>query len=595
MPSVGITFAGSFIGIPGAYYADNVTLVPPPPPTTPPMIVVGYGWGPTPKVPMTFTSAGDVQVAVRGGPVSTFIPFINTPSPQLNGAQLITYIEAGRNTQAAAALLASGGQTIATLSSTLYGPPSNRMTYQVANGSVAGLRVILSDNYGGSQFVGDNLTVPFQLAYSGAATGAISYTVTSGSFTVTSPVQGETIVIPTGSGQYNTVALLTQFLNGTANWYAQALSATGGQLPANLLSPVTNVTLLPPSGGVPQYANVNAYVNDIPFWVNQFASTIAIATVSGAAQDNSAWLPTVGSPVFFSGATGVPPTNNDYATALNAALSVPGWTIFCDSAAPAVQALMAQHCLTASSVPYGMWRRGFTGSQIGDTITATIFNSRALNTKEMNYVYPGIYRINTVTGKNQLYSGLYAAAAACAMATGNPIPTPLTNKTLLASGVENANAGSPLTPSQLNQLQSNGVLSIYTPRNTGVPTFLADVTCWESDNNIENTSSQQVACRFWLAYSIVNCMQPYVGEIAAPVNEVALLNAVKRCLDALVYTGGGSSGVITSWDKTSLVLTYTGSNMTAAITVTVVLVGQNRFITCYTTIAPLQFQIITTG
>lgn len=595
MPTVGITFAGAFIGIPGAYYADNVTQVPPPPPVTPPMIFIGYGWGPQPKVPITFTSPGDLQIALRGGPAANFIPFINTPSPELNGAQLITFIDASENTQSHAAMLAPAGGTISTLTSTQYGPPSNRLTYQISNGSVGGRQVTITDLYGGGQYVGDNLTVPFQLAYSGAATGMVSYTVTPDAFTVTSPIPGESISIPTGSGAYASTAQLTQYLNGTANWYAQALSATGGQLPAGSLSPVSNVNLPVPISGTLQYIPVNAYLQDIPFWINQFASTIATAVVSGVATDSAAWLPVTGAAVFFSGATGVPPVNNDYATALNAALSVPGWTVFCDSQTNAVQSLMAQHCLTAGSVPYGMWRRGFTGSQVGDTVATAIAESRALDIKEMCYVYPGIYRINTVTGANQLYDGYYAAAAACAMATGNPIPTALTNKTLLASGVENANAGSPLSPSQLSQLQSNGVLAIYTPRNTGVPTFLADVTTWESDNNIENTSTQQVACRFWLAYSVVNAMQPYVGEIAAPLSEIALLNAVKRCLDALIYTGGGSSGVLTSWDHTSLQLTYTGSNMTAAITVSVTLVGQNRFITCYTTVQPLSFQIVATG
>src|SRR6202012_2394632 len=99
----------------------------------------------------------------------------------------------------------------------------------------------------------------------------------------------------------------------------------------------------------------------------QFLSTMATATVSGAATDTVAFLPVTGVPTFFSGARGIPPTNADYASALNVALGVPGWTVFCDSNAVAVQALLAQHVETASSTPYGMWRRGFTGSSTGAT------------------------------------------------------------------------------------------------------------------------------------------------------------------------------------------------------------------------------------
>ena len=54
--------------------------------------------------------------------------------------------------------------------------------------------------YGGSQFVGDNLTVPFQLAYSGAVSGvAASYTVTSGTFAVSGQSAADTFTISTVS------------------------------------------------------------------------------------------------------------------------------------------------------------------------------------------------------------------------------------------------------------------------------------------------------------------------------------------------------------------------------------------------------------
>ena len=595
MPQQGINFDGAFIGLPGAYYADNVSATAPVlPPVTPPLLFLAYAWGPKPKTPVTFTNPQDLANAMRGSPGSLFVPFLAVPSPSLNGAQLITLIDVSSNTQSAAALLASGGQTIVTLTSALYGPPSNQMSYQVSSGTTAGYAVTLFDNFANVRLSGNNLTVPFQLAYSGAATGALSYTAGSASFVASSPIAGETVTVPLGSGAYSTVSLLIEALNGTSNWLAVGLSSTNGQLPSTSLTAMSGTLAVLGSGG-PAYSNVNVYLQDIPFWVNQFASTLASAVVSGSALDTAAWLPATGSVTFFSGATGVPPTNSDYATALNVALAVPGWTVFCDQNTAAVQALMAQHCVTASSTPYGMWRRGFTGSSIGDAISTTITNSRNLDTIQMNYVYPGIYRINTVTGQNQLYGGLYAAACAASMATGNLIAQPLTNQPLFATGVELVNANAPLTNSQLTNLQNNGVMAIYPPRQTGIPTILSDVTTWEDDANAANTSSQQVACRYWLAYSSVNAVQPYVGSIASPQTEVVILNAMKRCLQALIYTGGSSNGVLASVDLTTLQLMYTGENQVAGVTFSCVLVGQNRYITVFATVLPLNFTIVSTG
>jgi hypothetical protein len=592
LPQQGITFAGQFIGLPGAYYNDDVTAAAPnTPPVTPPLVFIGYGWGPKPKTPVQFTNALDLMNALRGAPASAFVPFMSTPSPAVNGAQRITFIDASQNTQSSFSLNTSGGTTQTTLQSVQYGPPSNQMTSQVVAGSVAGLKLILTDNFAGQQLVGDNLTVPFQLAYSGLTSGAASYTVTSGTFSVSGTSAADTFTIAIGSGAYDTVSSLVNYLNGTSFYFARSLSSTGGQLPSNFLTVTGSVALAAPVSGALQFTNVRAYLQDIAYWVNQFASTLAIATVSGAAVDTLAGLPVTGIPTFFSGARGVPPTNGDYASALNAALSTAAWTVFCDSNATAVMALLAAHVEIASSAPYGQWRRGFTGSSIGDSIAVTETNARGLDSLQMNYLYPGIYRINTTTGQNQLYGGLYAAAAAAAIATGNIVALPLTNKVLTATGVEAVNAGLQLTTSQITELQNSGVMVVNIPQATGLPTIVSDVTTWQVDNNVENTSSQQVACRYWLAYSIVNAMQPFVGTIASPITEISILNAAKATLNALIYVGGSSNGVIAAWDVKSLRLTFNGQQQLAAITVNVMLVSQNRYITVYASILPLNFSI----
>ncbi len=598
MPQQGITFGGAFIGLPGAYYQDNVSAAAPnAQPTTPPLLFIGYGWGPKPKTAVNFTNPSDLLNALRGGPASSFVNFLATPSPALNGAQLITFIDASENTQSSLALLNSGATVSYLLTSALYGPPSNQLTAQVGNGSIypsGSIALTLNDKYAGTQAFGDNLGAPFEMAYVGAATGAVTYAVTSGAtsgtFAINSPVSGESVNFTTGPGSFSTVAQLVAAINGTSVAVAQIISSTNGQLPANSLTPTSGIGLTIPTSGVPSYQAVHAFGADTLFWLNNYASNFVTAVSGAGYADKSTAQPVNTQAIYFSGANGVPPVNNDYALALNVGLTVPAWTVFCDSNSVAVQALMAQHCETASSPPYGMWRRGFTGSTIGDSVATTETNALALDSLQMTYSYPGIYRINTFTGANQLYGGLYVAAAAAAIATGNNINLPLTNKVLNGTGVENP-GGSPLTQSQLVALQNNGVMCLYTPQQTKRPTILSDVTTWQVDNNIENTSSQQVACRYWLAYSVTNVLFPYVGTIAAPTGEANIVKAVTQLLNSLVYTGTGSSGVLASWVKGSINLVYTGAQELAAITFEAVLVGQNRYITCTASILPLNFTI----
>ena len=611
MPQQGITFNGAYISLPGAYYADNVANAGPnTPPTTPPLLFLGYGWGPKPFVPTTYVNPQNLLAALRGGPASNYVPFMANPSPAVNGAQLITFMDVSSNTQSKWSTPLVSGLSASnvgswTFTSVQYGPPSNQitayLTSNLAPGNV-GYNLLLTDNYGGVSVSGVNLGFPFILAYSGAASGGVYYNVfptgTTQQFVLSSPATGESVTFAIGSGGYSTVGQLVQAINGTGHFFADLWSATNGQLPSNFLTPATGTGFLisPPSGGALQYSYIGAYLQDVPFWVNQFASSIASATVSGTLDTNAVAPSATGVIAFFSGATGVPPTNSSYASGLTAALSIPAWTVFCDSNSTAVQALLAQHCETASSAPYGSWRRGFTGSNIGDSVATTITNAQNLDSLQMAYLYPGIYRTNTNTGQNQLYGGLYAAAAAAAIATGNIVALPLTNKVLNGNGVETPGGTSQLTASQLTQLQNSGVMALWQGAQfNGPPTILSDVTTWQVDANIENTSSQQVACRYWLAYSITNILRQYVGTIASPTTEVTILNAVKRILNALIYTGGSSNGVLASWVPGSLQLTYTGTLQLASITVNVVLVGQNRYITCFATVDPLNFVIVNTS
>lgn len=600
MPNMDVPFNGSTLIIPGAYYADNVSAdLPALAPPTPPLVFLGYGYGPQPFTIQKFSSTQDLQNALRGSPDAAFIPFLATPSPQLNGAQIITFIDCSSNTQSSITLTAGTGATsVLVLTSDLYGLPSNLLQVSVAtsslgaqfpgvNSAAQSSKITLYDGYSGQTYVQDNLGAPFEMAYTGSASSASFQVVQSGGVATTlnliSANAVETQHIPLGTGNYATVGALVEFINGTGFFTANTL--TNPDLPTSQLDASSaNFTL--PSSGVYSYQYATATINDVAWWINNHAGGLCTATVSGT--------PLTGLPgqlnrimlTHFAGGTSVPPVTSGYASGFNLALTTPGWVVITDLSAAAVQQLGAQHALLASESGYGKWRRFITGSNLGDTTATTLTNAANLDAFQATYVYPGIQRADPISGAIIMRPGLYSAAAVAAMMAGNNANVPLTRKALTATAVETS-----LNISQIDQLQQGGVMPIAVLDQTNVPRVVSDMTTWNVDSNPENVFNQQVAERFYLAYSMVTALNPYVGTPADPYDEMKILNAAKAVLNALVYSQGNQAGVISSWDSTSLRLVYTGANQLAAISVNVVLVGQNRFITTLVDILPLNITI----
>ena len=586
MPNLNIQFNGQTLIKPGAYEADNVTAVGSATNTTAlPLIFLGYGYGQTPFVPVTYNSQQTLQSAIRGGPCSGFVPFLYAPSGQLEGTQSVTFIEVGANTQSSLSLYSSGATALINLTSTNYGLPSNLLSAMVQTGTVSGKNLTLYDGYANTLSVGNNLGVPFALAYTGTASG-VTYSVTtvSGSATalsITSPNSGESVTVPLGTATYATVEAAVNYLNGTGYYTAYALS--NGTLPSTSLDAASTIALAKPVSGAYQYVGVTATLSDVVYWVNQYASGYATAALaSGVVSTPTSGLAT--SPAtLFTGATSVPPTLSNYASGFNVALSQQGSAIFADSNASGVVALGAQHAITASQTQYSSWRRFFSGSSVGDSVSSALTEAASCNSISSTYVYPGIYRVNTATGVNTLYGGLYAAAAVAGMAVGNSQSVPLTSKALTGTGVE-AN----LTLAQINQLQQGGVMPIGLNSND-VPSVISDFTTWLNDSNPENCLNQQVACRYQAAYTLQGALQPYAGTVSSPLNEQLVLRAAKSALNGMVYSQNNTNGVLASWDPTTLVLVYTGVTQTAAVSVNVQMVGQNRFITMTVNVQPSNF------
>lgn len=599
-------FQGQTLPIPGAYYADNVSAaLPANPALVPPLVFIAYGYGGQPFVATSYPNGGGqaLQNALRGAPSADFVPFIANPSTELYGASEIIYINCSENTQSNLTLYDGASRGIVAMTSADYGPPSNLLMAEVQTGTNAGVLVTLLDGYTGiNQEQADNLGVPFQVAYMGAASGVtmtvlavsgIGTAVVGGGTTIpagtgaislslSSPVSGESITLALGPGQYATVSQIADYLNTTGTYEAQVLpNVANGALPTQFLDSQSAVSLPVPSSGSPQWKNVTAGIGGILFWVNQYASSLATASgVVAGTYDYPANIPFT----HFSGATAGPPTSADYASAFATAALQNAWVVFADSNDASTIALGVQHAIDMSEPQNGKWRRFVAGSSIGDTVVQAQAQARSMDAYQATYVYPGIWRTDISTGINTLYSGHHAAAAIASMMAGNPIATPLTMKSLIGNGVEvqlSTGAGG-----QIDLLQQAGVMPIYINPVTQQPTIVSDLTTWANDNNPENVFNQQVACRQALAYALSQGLQPYAGSIASPYGLARMRKAAIAILNQLIYSPG-NNGILVSWAPKSLALTYSGATQTVNLTVNVTFVGQVRFILELAFVQPL--------
>lgn len=604
MPNANVQADGQTIIVPGAYYYDDVnTFAQTAVALVPPLVWLVYSYGGQPNVPQSFTTEQGVLNFLRGAPASDMTQWIFNPSNQLNGASIVTVIPVGASTQAAFTYKDNNGLAAITVQSANYGLPSNLLQTSVTNGSIAGVEITLFDGYSNASTYADNLGVPMQIAYLGGATGVMfSIAEVGGLATLLSTSgapTGMNLSIPLGAAGYATAEAVAEYINGTGFYSAQILSAgpnyDHGLLPSNLFDTALNVALSRPVSGNAQFVGVGATLTDITYWMNTAATnyvTEAVADESSTSLNSLNLLPLT----HFSGATSVPPTLSSYANALNVALSIPAWVVIADQNITGLPALLAQHAVTASSITQRAWRRAVSGSNIGDSIAAVTAMGRNLNAFQMTYCYPGIWRNNPATGVSTLYGGVYVAAAVAGIMAGNPVMTPLTNKSLVGNGMEVA-----LTVPNIDTLQQAGILPVFGPVPTAtqtvtpinvptVPTIVSDFTTWQNDANPANIFNQQVAGRQYLAYVMQQALQPYTGTIESRFTILNQKKAAQAALNGQLVTPTSSSGVLNSWDNTSLTFNYNGASQLTSVQFACTFVGQNRFTVIEAFVQPLNLQ-----
>ncbi len=545
-----------------------------------PLVFIAQSYGVEPNTPTLFTDPQSLTQAMRGAPSAQYVPFFFNPSSEMSGATQVYLINVSPSLQSTASIIGTLTAGDITLTSANYGSPSNLLYYSLSQGSIQGYSLTITDKYSGQTVSGDNLGYPFGITYTGTATG-VTYQVDNTSpyptFVLTSSNQGESFSFVLNPESFPTITSLVNTINGLGMYSAYVLSSSAGLTPANVLDISSGPVTVGTNG---TYTYVPAFIGDVVAWVNNFAQGLVTASPTNSGPYFQAYALTLDSNVQFTGASNGVPTSTNYADALQSALTIPASVVFIDNNEQSIVSLALAHVQAAASTGTSLPRRYVTGPSLGASVSTALQLAASLNTSYATVAYPGGY--SAVSGVNTLYSSLTTAAMYAGMMAGNVPRIPLTNKTINYTALETN-----LSVSQIESLQSGGVMCAYLPASTKLPTIATDVTTWLNSDNPSYIYNQQVALSTALLENLISNLQSFVGSDVVSTNITGgqIRNRILRAINRVTGT------IVSPGYPVNVSLSYNQLTESWSVKVGVVLLAQTRYIILSISLNPQSSQV----
>lgn len=328
----------------------------------------------------------------------------------------------------------------------------------------------------------------------------------------------------------------------SAGWAVNAQSPSLTSIPANQLDGATDTNTMPSGGGTFR-ANTWAVVQVI----NATSSMIGAARASGAA--TSGILPPA--PFGGSGTSAGPLVGGTQAGSVADADYIDGLAKIKTKPINVVVAMGTTNVTQASDLTShikdaavaGFYRNGYFGTDTNQTPDEVYDGwTSQTNSRHLSVIAQEPLLANPLTGVKQYFGTEWLAVLLAAMQCGRAIGIPLTNKKPNLLGVrQNWTLGD-----DDNEVIGKGIYAI-TEDDTGYK-VLRSITSWISDDNpVYEEVSANESGNATVADLNAN-LKPKIGD-PAKIGPRQLEGLVAKILDKQV-----TAGIITSWDKTTLVI-----------------------------------------
>lgn len=561
MAETGILIDGQRVNIPGVYPVVNVEgMTPPALGFTGIIGVIAPSDGGLPNTIYRFQTYDQAKAVLRGGRILSYLARMFRPSADINGAREVRFIRANSLIQSGAVdYSVVEGATLMNISARDAGAWTNSIRVGCVVGSDDATLVVdrSSGNtaYKPKTFTVSNLVDRVSASY--VFRNGVNVMAPSGS-TFEVDATNRKITLSTNStvidvaaySDVPTFADLVAWVNLHAGWTAVSIGPS--YFPTESLNDC--------SGSPKEVSNLAVFMpaeSGLLAWLLNTANPTVKATLSSVPQRLVALSPT-----YLSGGAGRGSDTLD-SEALTSALTIAETTrmdlMWVQSADFSCQQLLLAHCAAMSTNIARKYRIAVMG--INFTTTSPVDGPTAGATSldnaieiARNYVValdgPGVYCMNgttwanPATGVQEQLGGLGLAAQVVGMKSGGQPGTPLTNKTLLSTGLEFPN----ITDAQKSAVLDLGILMPFYDAEDSTTNILQAITTRQSTNPMLRTF-HGLYITHEIARLEIRVLSRFIGAPLDLGTGELIKAGMAKGLDSAIISGTNPNGYLTEGRK----------------------------------------------
>lgn len=483
------------------------------------LAMIGESTGGIPFEPTYLYSVPDARDYLKGGSLLRACELAFAPSPETAGPQVICVVRVSSATQSSLTLSNTASASVISLVSTDYGDVTNNIRIKVEAGTLKSSdgfkNISISDET--QLLTGEDIGRLGMTVIPSLGT-AWSCTVNDAGMSVTSGGAGSVTV---AFSTYQTVDDVVAKIN--ASTYIDAVTIPGS---GSLASSATFDAMTAKVMSSATATTVTQHISAITEWINQVGAVLTSATRTANAAINvntSSWT-------YMAGASdGASVTDAEYGVALTALEAEDVQWIVPVTSNSAVHSRVSTHCTNVSTAQKRE-RRAFVGGPTGLTKSQAVTAAAAINNDRVAYVYPGIYHYDTTgmfyTRGLILYDPFYTAALMGGAFAGLTPGETMTNKSVLVHGLES----NLVAPNDTDTLIRGGVCTLYKDHRGAIRVARA-ISTWLNDTRYNRVEVSTGAVVDYVARSVRDALQPFVGNKASPIT----LQRVNSTVESILY------------------------------------------------------------
>ena len=425
------------------------------------LCIIGTSMGGKPLVLHTVSDKAEAKDLLVGGTL------LEAVAQAFNGSntyvpQQVSCMRVNAGTQSSR-LLKTGSTDVLTLRSADYGVHMNQLKMWLKDGTT-GKKVLV--NYKGSEIAIDNITKKsFSILYVGEGESA-SCTIN------TSDVTADNLTVTWE--ECETREELVAKVNDTGV-YSATLIDTTPNTPTKQLDHVTGVSVIDTAATF--NSDLQALIDALESVQYIGEGNVSLSGTSRLIPDNDEGYE------YFSGATAGTATTSDWETAINLLEKEDIQIIATPETDTDICSLIADHCVSMSTVSKKKERTCWIGTAKGTSIDNAIAQAKTYNSELVSLVCTSAVANNPLTGASEEIAPALLACKCAGIESAIGVSNPLTNKTIKVSSF-----GTKYKESELNKMIAGGVVT-FGENDDGELVCIRSITTYQGDFLILNERS----------------------------------------------------------------------------------------------------------